>query len=215
MERREFLKILGLGGVALTMPKPLEIVAAKMADISGPPLHAGFCEIGPLNDENRGQFVLQGISIGTADYVDLERRNDFYDHWAMTTRFVTAGDRRRVWLAAPVRVFPSNRDNFVYVDGRNPDGIATYLRPPMAYMFDIGERAEFWLTPTDRHDLPRFPLPKVTVILHGWHFDRTAKAQPKVYSNSYWSEFKVVRLERARAIEMGLVDPSEPEGIIV
>src|ERR1051325_506745 len=81
MDRRSFLKSMGLGGMSLLMPRPLEVVAARMADISGPPVHAGLCRFRGVDGFT---FLDVGIVLNSwhvQDYLTPEQGAAPLDNW--------------------------------------------------------------------------------------------------------------------------------------
>jgi hypothetical protein len=103
----------------------------------------------------------------------------------------------------------------MFVDAARPAHVAYYdtVDTAQAFMWLPGQRAEFWIVPGILDDLPRFPLPEMEVRVHGWIYHR---GRPELVSDataavSFWSRVRTVRLERARAIELGLVGRDEPE----
>lgn len=229
MDRREFLKILGLGGVALTLPKPLGIVAAKMADLQAPPLHVGYCEIGPLSDDER-TFVWDRLAVGLDHDTPIPRYLDFSERWNFTMFLRKKKDdpaSRVMFLKTTVEQL-TGLYNGRFTQVRYPgDPGGPYVVPHeyqmfKSYLWDPDQVAEFWFTPASSSDLPRFPIPKLQLGMQGMMvykkerqssgLDHTFGGRVLHYIVS--GEVKTVQLDRARAIEMGLVTPAEPEGII-
>ena len=210
MDRREFLKILGLGGVALTMPKPLGVIAAKMEDIKGPPLHVGRCEIGPLSDDSFGNFVMQGVSLTTKMLtMTVERYKDFHGKWTLAMRYLSVEGHRTstLYFQVPVRHIP---DTSMIA---SPLAFS-YLASPLDFMWRAGDVAEFWVTPSNRYNLPKYPLPDIVISVHGWRNKRKDGIVAHPWTLRFWARVETVQLDRARALEMGLVDRDEPEGVI-
>lgn len=210
MDRREFLKSIGLGGVALTFPKPLSVVAARMADLAAPPLHVGRAEIGTLSDQERGNFVMTHVSIEPIGILKRERYDDLLDRWNLCARLMNAEDKSRNGI-----LYFNARLAYFHIRPIFP-GQATRIpqifTETMAWMWNMGDRMEFWIVPNDLRNLPRFPLPEMRIWLEGWHHKRVDQIGSFQYMGFHaWCRVQSARLDRARAIEMGLVGPEEPE----
>ena len=229
MDRRDFLKTLGLAGVALTLPKPLDIIAAKMSDLQAPPLHVGYCEIGPLADDQR-TFIWDRLMVGLWHTLPIERYTDWSQRWIFTMfirRKKDDPESRIMFMKVQAYHLPTPYDErFVLLRDPGEDRVPwtsphQYQRHE-PYMWSQDEVAEFWFTPASSSDLPRFPLPKLNLGLHGVMI---YKKEPQSTGRDYMlggrtlhytacAEVKTLQLDRARAIKMGLVPASEPEGII-
>ncbi len=229
MDRRDFLKILGLGGVALTLPRPAGIVAAKMEALAAPPLHVGRCLIGPLADDER-TFLMDKIGVGVDHATTAERYADYREKWAVAVfRRFMVGDKvsrstvlrvRSSFMPDPTRsrrvVYEPNDD--VELDGKETKAVEVpeFFSCHHAYRFSPGESLEFWYMPASRHDLPRFPLPKLTVSLGGYMIYKRELPRDALRTLAYHliGDVQTMQLERGKAIEMGLCLPGEEEGII-
>ena len=210
MDRRDFLKAIGLGGIALTIPKPLKIVAATIADLADPPLHAGVTEIGPLPG-----FSIRGISLSVHRLTAMQEWASFAKNWRFTmamragkllNQVVTS--RVETILTVPL-AFNRSANLSTGLSSELP-----YVRWPSPYFLGEEETVEGWLVATpwssyDEEEGPRpplRPLPDVRLFLHG-----TLLKDDRFFQMPLWSKFEHVRLDRARAIELGLADPAEPE----
>ena len=229
MDRRDFLKILGIGGVALTLPKPIGIISAKMADLQGPPLHVGYCEIGPLANDQRA-FMWDRLMVGLEHTLSIERYKDWSERWIFTMflrRKKDDPDSRIMFMKVRANYLPIPMgDRFVVLrdpgEGQVPWTTPHECRMHERHMWSPDEVAEFWFTPASSSDLPRFPLPKLNIGLNGLMiYKKEMQSTGRDYvmggrtlHYSAFGEVRTVQLDRARAISMGLVSPEEPEGII-
>lgn len=214
MDRRGFMKALGLGGVALTLPKPLSIVAARMADLAAPPLHVGWAEIGPLSDRERGNFVMNEIIIEPIGFLKKERYDDLFERWNLCARLMNAEDKNRngtLYFNSRVAYF---REAFkpLFPEDEIRVRVPKIFSDTMAWMWLGLDRMEFWIVPNNLRNLPRFPLPEMRIWLKGWHHKRVDQIVPPYQYMGFhaWCRVETVRLERARAIELGLCGPDEP-----
>jgi hypothetical protein len=215
MERRDFLKILGLSGVALTMPKPLDIIAAKMSDLTSPPLHVGYCEIRPVYFPSN-TFVEDACGITTERALSANRYVDYARNWSIRL-FIRKGEdknSRVLWMQGPARMVQDPAYN-LHLHSFGKDGhhieIPTLVDSPFKRIWTSEDIAELWILPGNRDGLPKYVLPKLKWIMRGTMLYREEKI-----SRSFWhvTDVQTVQVDRARAIEMGLALPSEPEGII-
>lgn len=234
MERREFLKMLGLGGIALSLPKPAGIVAARLAEITAPPLHVGRCQIGPLADDKR-TFLMHKLSVGVQHGIQVAAYEDYCEKWDVTVFAKNMlGDRvvRNTIMRVRAYHMPDHvhRMREVFLPNESEGGevyksvmVPDYLSCPKTYRFLPGESLEFWFTPCSHADLPRFPLPKLSVSLGGYMVYKQEPIQTgrdyvlggRTISHHMFSDVETLQLERAKAIEMGLCLPAEEEGTIV
>ena len=221
MNRRDFLKGIGLGGLVLTAPKPLAVVAAKMADLEAPPLHIGYCEIGPLADRQRA-FELHGVTlrIEGAGWDDLPSRDavqEFYEKWVLHLLLRRTASKEVVsWLRVPTRFLPGTSPDR---DMGAPPGRVRAVSVPYithkAYRFSATETVECWLAPRPDETPPRHLLPRCRILFNGvmgYTEKGERQGHSKVRSQSFflYNEFEHVRLERAKAIELGLASADEP-----
>lgn len=190
MDRRAFLKILGLGGVALTLPKPLSL----LAPLERPPLHVGRILFPPLGDDV-SEFVMDGLSISPAPGIDSFRFHDFVDKWML-----------RVILHEPERSLNVLQCPTPYVlHLRETRQRAPSVMAGGAIVCGMDQRFDFWLKPGEE---PRYPLPEVDLVLQG----RLRRKDTKEWMNySICGKFKTVRLDRAQALKLGVVPAGEPE----
>ena len=188
MDRREFLKVLGLGGVALTLPKPLSILAG----IERPPLHVGRLLFPPLADDVTA-FEMESLSISPSPSIQVARFRDFMDKWLLRVlRHEPAKSLDLLQVPAPYLLHSrETRERAPYTLGR-------------AMRFLPGERLDCWLKPSEA---PRYPLPEVSMILQGrlW---RNGADKPMPYY--VWGKFKTVRMDRDEAARLGICPAGEP-----
>lgn len=212
MNRREFLKALGLGGVALTVPLSRKLMAASMADLKAPPFHVGVTEMGPLSNGDQ-RFHMVGLSLHS-DFLDGEKWSDLYSKWMVGVSFKREGERGpgTLWLQQPASMLaPSITNDFVMVaDVPRGNLLRPYAdEPPYFYDWAPGDIAKFWIVPGSMQDLPKFPLPDLSIHVHGWIECRptpTKRAESK-RTVTFWATFRRVSLDRAQAIKLRLVDP--------
>jgi hypothetical protein len=209
MERREFLKTLGLGSIALTLPKPLGIVAARMEDLTAPPLHAGLARFRGLAGVMVNDF---SISCAHARWSDTPRYMDFINTWEVHLAAHENGESYIPILKAPVKTLLAVKK---YEVGPAFDPKSIQSRLPSRYLAPT--MCDVWLVPCEK---PKYALPPITVTLHGQvatdgepisrisplNLFRVGHILPRDLS----VQVRTVRLERARAIELGLVSPSDP-----
>jgi hypothetical protein len=203
MDRRAFLKTLGLAGVALTLPKPLEVVAARMAALDAPPLHVGHVSLRP-RDEAR--FVLYNFTMHLPRFISKYAYCDFLDNWQLRMSFRRPDEKMVDILRASCAVMPMG-DPFDpelkgyggLLAGMNPLHRRPFMMAvPMVVSQD--DVLEFWLLPTGRQ---KFPMPPAQLCLYGDSVPITQRhfGLSKLYINL---SFDAVRVERAEAIRLGI-----------
>src|SRR6185295_3550980 len=151
MDRRSFLKTLGLGGIALTLPKPLDLMAAKLANVDGPPVHAGLCRFRDVQG-----FPFEGIGI-------------VVDRWRDSHLFTTEqlSELTMKWTVhAAVRVTKDAYIQLFRLPLRNCLFGTRWRVDTMARNFTImsAESVDVWIAP---EGIIRFPLPALTVCMYG------------------------------------------------
>lgn len=187
MDRRDFLKTLGLGGIALTLPKPLDL----MANIAGPPIHAGLCRFRDVQG-----FPFEGIGV-------------VMDHWQVSGLFTQEqfAELKGKWtIHTGVRV---TKDLYIPLS-RQPlknslFGMRTRIPSEDSEGFTImsAESVDVWIVP---EGVIRFPLPALTVCMYG----SPGGFLPEFKGRPFRSlPLRTVRLERSRAIELGLASPAD------
>lgn len=192
MDRRSFLKVMGLGGTALLAPKPFEVIAARMADISGPPLHAGLCRFREL-----GSFTLLDMGIVFDGWqqpstIIQAKMADFLKNWT-----VHMAVRRQGGHYLKISQKPISRSLFGFNHKEMDQG---------CLQLSNADTVEVWVVSDGQ---PRYPLPPLTACIYG----------PLPASGCEVRQFaslpvRAVRLERSRAIELGLASTSDPYEII-
>jgi len=228
MDRRSFLKTLGLGAVALTIPKPLDIIAAKMADLERPPLHVGYAKTMPAKDcGDRGFFLLQSIGVRVERGLSASRYCDYMENWYTSVFLHKEGDKTRgiKYLQMPTSRMPNpEKDKWTTIgEDCKPHQIPAMLSSPRAYLLKPDDVLEFWFAPHSAlspTEPPNYLLPKLDVVLYGTrHYAEpkvyipqdgrqyTVKRVPRTRAIAYWHlcDVRNVMLDRARAIELGLV----------
>lgn len=226
MDRREFLKLIGLSGVALTLPKPLQVVAARMADLERLPLHVGYVETMPAKPcGNRGFYLLHEIGVRVERAITSQRHEDYYEKWSIAMFLRKEGDKTCgiKQLQIPAHAMPNPENKFMTFDeDGKPRFVAHFQTVPHAFMLQPDDLIEFWFVPGNARDperMPKYPLPKLEVVLRGVrHYadPNVSGGLPKTRAMVFWNlcEVKKVLLDRAKAIELGLCATSEPEGLI-
>ncbi len=199
MDRRDFLKSLGLGGLALTLPKPLEVVAARMADLKGPPVHMGLARFRDL-----AGVMVYDFSMSCVDPALLvpSRYMDLLNTWGVHMAAHENGENYIPVLKAPLRRLVDRYEDAPVIDPR-------FLQSKMPSRLLVPTMLDVWIVPYEK---PKHALPRLTVTLHGEMMQKT--------ENESWIQtfgrrdisvqVRTVRLERTRAIELGLVSPSDP-----
>lgn len=190
MDRREFLKTLGLGSIALTLPKPLNIMAARMSDLTAPPVHAGLARFRDL----AGVMVYDfGISCIDRYFANPNRYMDFVSTWEVHLVAHENSENYIPILKEPVkRLVIGNRfeKNWLFMN-QLPQ------RMLVPTMLDV------WIVPYGK---PKYALPPVTAVKKVENQSWYKTIRPRDLS----TQVRTVRLERARAIDLGLVSPSDP-----
>ena len=211
LTRRGFLQVIGLGGVALTVPKPFKVVAAKMADLERPPLHVGTAEIGPVDG-----FTMHRLSLSADRLTEWEDYRAFGENWIFTMTFRSREGKlgKTVFLNTPAAnvMFMPFPKGFLYHMGAGEFVQRRHLHMETGYRFDSGQVIEAWLVPVppglgeEESRPPLRPMPETTLILEG-----IMEREGDFFNHRVQSNFSKVRLERTRAIELGLVEPEEEE----
>jgi hypothetical protein len=203
LSRRGFLETLGLAGLSLTLPKPLKVMAARMADLEKPPLHVGYCEVASVPEG--GVFLMYGFGVNFLSLPSIEIHNDYMNNWVVSV-FLKEKDKqeRILYVQRPARCVPEART-----------GMMTVLANPHPMVVSPNSVMEFWWTPEGK---PRFPLPELRLYVRGarsFGYKQSSRIEWHGLKESMqWVEERKVKhvcLERSRAIELGLVGPEEPE----
>lgn len=197
MDRRSFLKSMGLGGLSLLAPKPLQVVAARLSDISDLPVHAGLARFRGVDD-----FSFQDVGIVYDDWQKatasipqaVERVKDLMDNWTVHLAIRWGKDAYET-----IAVRPMARSVFCIGDRSHP-----YLPSSMRFHIKKADSVDVWAVPSGA---PRFPLPRLTVAMFGPWTGTWTQPKPRDYASL---SMHSVRLERGRAIELGLAAPSDP-----
>ncbi len=203
MNRRDFLKSMGLGGIALSLPKPLEIIAARMADIEGPPIHAGLARFRDL-----AGVMVYDFSMSCVDPALLvpSRYMNLLDTWGVHMAAHENGENYIPVLKAPLRRLVDRYEDAPVIDPR-------FFKSKMPSRLLVPTMLDVWIVPYEK---PKHALPPLTVTLHG---EKTKQIEDPAGEGWYASplsqkdlsaQIRTVRLERTRAIELGLVSPSDP-----
>lgn len=197
MDRREFLKTLGLGGIALSVPKPLELMAARLAKVDAPPIHAGLCRFRDVQG-----FPFEGIGVvldgwQKAGLLTQEQFSELTQKWT-----IHGGVRVSKDIYLPL--FRQPLGNSIFGMRSLGDFASRNFRIMSAESVDV------WIVP---EGIIRFPLPGLTVCMYGPGYP--PPPWPECKGRPFASQpLKTVRLERARAIELGLVSAAEPFEIV-
>lgn len=205
--RRDFLKSIGLGGVALTLPKPLSVVAAKVSDLEDPPIHAG-CATFKIDRSYIWNDLLWNFPVNVApsprDYHRFIYGTTISIFFKYNRFSGEVPKRLKVsQLTWPMSHIPSILE---WKRAKKPvHGWGLSLFP--------GEEVEIWCMP---NRMPPHPH-----LLHGAISGKLLPVEFGMQGISrfdggtgiwhYVSKMELVRLERARAIEMGLISSEEPE----
>lgn len=199
MDRRDFLKSLGLGGLALTLPKPLKVVAARMSDIEAPPIQLGLARFRDL-----GGILVSHFSLTFRSLPPLDRTKDFMENWSIHLAAHEEGRDYVEILRGPAAMFLQ--------DGPSGDPKFRYHLPTRLL---TGTMLDLHIVP---EGMPRFTLPPIVATLHGEGARRgngfLSNGNFPIVMTGHMAEISVqvrsVRLERTRALELGLVSPSDP-----
>jgi len=183
------LKVLGLGGVALTLPKPLSILGR----VERPPLHFGRLVFPELTTD-AVRFEMAALRIAPAPGLPAERVAEFFEKWILR---VVAHDRGKStdMLRVPTA--------FVGASPIRGRGRVSYSMARLM-AFKPGQRLDCWLKPGET---PRYPLPEVSMVLQGslW---RKGYTEPMMYD--IYGKFQTVRMDRDEAVRMGICPAGEP-----
>lgn len=186
MDRREFLKSLGLGGLALTLPKSLEVVAATVRGLEAP-IHVGFSSF------RKGGFSVDDVGVilpRSARPDDTARLRNW------TLRVIL---RRNAGQYFPImqdavmnRLWGPGYPSQEEIDRRS----GAIMKGASLNVLE-GDTIEAWLSPEGRPDgiLPRVHI-GCQARRHGMPLVGTIKV-------------RTVQIERARAIELGLAGADE------
>ena len=200
MDRRDFLKSLGLGGMALTLPKSLDVVAARMADLTAPPVHMGLARFRDL-----AGIMVYDFSVSCVDpaFLDPGRYVELINTWGVHMAAHEDGKNYIPILRNSLkRLVVKKSDEGPVFDPR-------FWKSQMPAKLLVSTMLDVWVVPYEK---PKHALPPLTVTLHGEVMQKT--------ENSSWIQtfgmkdisvqVRTVRLERTRAIELGLISPSDP-----
>lgn len=217
IDRRSFLKTLGLGAVALTVPKSLSVIAAKMADLERPPLHVGYAELSPAaHCGDKGYYLFYDLGINVERGITASRFADYNENWALSLFMRKRGERGRgvQYLRTRTSYVPDPSHLLTQTD---EDGktfkVPDFLQSSKAYVLKPDDVLEFWFVPHSamaETEPPNYPLPNLTVMLRGVMY--YGSEQPG-RSTIHWHHSKVskVLLDRVKAIELGLISPATME----
>lgn len=168
--RRSFLKSVCLGGIALSLPKQMDIVAATMKDIEDPPIMAAYAKVACPES-----FMVYSVSMMGAG------------SGPMTLSIFTSYPKAQAQKLLEIRT-------------PGIHGMSTMLQ---SFYLKAGPFIEIWCAAWN--GAPIFD--KIHVSIAGY----SANGR----SGNYFSTMSVtldhVRLERTRAIKLGLISLSEPE----
>ncbi len=198
MDRRTFLTSIGLGGLALTIPKPLSVVAAKLSDLKDPPIYAGHTSF-----KIDRPFVLYDLywnyPVNYPAGIEHPSIRDYNLFTHGTTVSLFSRGTRIMWEQLPTSHIPSAREWGEAVKPKFGWGISL---PP-------GEEVELWCVPRLTSSGEHGKLLPVDWTIQGlWKpSDKHSGFQAWYFVN----KMKLVRIERDRAIELGLASPEEPE----
>ena len=217
MDRRAFLKTLGLGAVTLTVPRPLSVIAAKMADLEKPPLHVGYAELTPAaHCGDKGYYLFYDLGIMVERGITASRHRDYIENWGVSLFMRKKGDPGKgvQYLRARAAHIPdpSNMVTRTDEDG-NQFQVPDFLCSRKAYVLKPDDVLEFWFVPhsaMSATEPPNYPLPGLMVFLRGVIY---YGANQPGRSTIHWQydNVKKVLLDRAKAIELGLVSPTVGE----
>jgi hypothetical protein len=227
MDRRDFLKSLGLGAVVFTLPKPLSIITAKMEDLKKPPLHVGYVEVMPAKTCGaRGFYLIYEMGVRIGHELTAAQYADYAENWTVSMFLRKQGDRTSgvQYLRTTARMMPNPENTItVYDEEGKPYQRPHFYTSPKALMLRPDDVLEFWFSPHSaayETEPPNYPLPKLEVVLRGVrHYAEPQAAPPgtgseyviggfpKTRAIQYWHmcEVKKVLLDRKKAIELGLV----------
>lgn len=168
LSRRSFLQSVCLGGIALSLPRPMDIVAATVKDLKDPPIMAAYGKV-----VCPGSFRVYGISA-----MSQVRSPMTLGIFALTPKACT-----EKLYHGPLAIIRGAAFSHVMMQ---------------SLVVQEGSFLEFWAVPFDRVT----PLGRVYVAVEGY-------SAGKVFFMHVTLDH--ARLERTRAIKLGLIDPSEPE----
>lgn len=204
MDRRDFLKLIGLGGVALTLPKPLEVVAARMADLERPPLHVGRVS---LTSRPEATFAMYDFTLHLPRTISKHAYSDFMEHWMLRMSAREQDGKTVDYLRVACSFIPMGdafdpelRGYGGLLAGMTPRRQPYVMGVPL--MISPDRVMEFWLMPDG---LQRFPMPKAQLCFYGTQIprvsDRRHLAADRLFINA---SFEEVRVERDEAIRLGI-----------
>jgi len=188
-DRRDFLKMIGLGGIALTIPKPL----ALLAGVERTPFHVGRLVFPSVGEDE--EFVLGGISIAPRHGQPMKQIAEFFDKWALRIILRNSKKEPADLLRAPVGVV-SAAHCVPYLQAIYP--------APHQWSLRHGGQFECWLKPGEA---PRYPLPEVDMLLHGL-LVRKGFEQKLSYIRA--GTFQRTRVDHGEARRLGIIPSNEP-----
>lgn len=189
ISRRGFLHALGIGGIALTLPKPLEILKG----VDHPPVHAGRLLFPPLADDITA-FEMFNLSICPKQRISIAAFNEFFEKWLLKVSLLKQGvEHDLMHTPAPL---------VTHAPGNYPN---TSVSSPNSILFTPDMRMDCWLRPDGRL---KYPMPEVDMILNGRIL---RKGQSKPMSYMMFGKFKTIRVDLEKAKKLGLVPASEQE----
>lgn len=178
--RRAFLKMLGLGGAALTSPKSLEMIATKLAGVKrAQPL----LEVGHVVVPTQAGFILHEISIQITQALPVKYVLQFIN--GMQVKMFTRIEGK------PTILMESQMAE------------ALCVKFPYVFPEELAcSPAEFVFKQID----PWAQMLPVSIVLHGL---RIRQGKPTM-AYAYWAQTRSARLDRDQAIEIGLANSMEP-----
>lgn len=190
ISRRGFLSALGLGGIALTLPKPLQLLQA----VERPPIHVGRLLFPPLADGVTA-FEMHNLSISPKQGISIAQFKDFFEKWSLKVSFHRNGEVHDMCHVPTPHV--------TYARGSGVP-VPTILSDRILFTPDM--RMDCWLRPDG--DL-KFPMPEVDMFLQGRVYRECCDKKPMPYW--MYGKFQTVRVDLEQAKKLGLVPASEPE----
>lgn len=206
MDRRDFLKSIGLAGVALTLPKPLSVVAAKISDLKDPPIHAGYASF-KIDRTFIWNDLIWHYPVGMVPTMQDYKR---FSSGTSVSVFLGRRHDETAKITSIVHVPTSHIPSFLEWKKGHGYGFAhgIYLAP--------GEEIEIWCIP---HKTPMgdpgklLPIEWIIQGMSTFELDPHPAGinKSRLARWCFMRKMELVRVERARAIELGLVTPGEPE----
>lgn len=189
MDRRSFLGYLGLGGLALTVPKPLEAIVAKIGPLAVPPIHVGVATL-------RGGFHLHGIGIAVPADARCDELADWKVHVVQRTPDLRAFN---ILFEKPAIDCVTRLTNVTATPGWMPRA------QDQGFVYNVVKEntLQLWFSCVRR---PKAVIPGIRALLKISPIDRLPMDTPLEAPLT----LRRAQIERNQAVELGIVSERDP-----